>query len=453
MIHYAVCSGQLVGAWERDLSRRGDTIAIGGHVGNSSEQVRNYEPIILKANRVKYAIIIPDGCADEPQESLGGRTPLQAAHTPAMDAIAAAGVVGRANHVPAHLPAGSAVANMSLLGYDPVANYTGRAPLEAAAQGIQLGPEDWAIRCNLVTIEDQVMKSFTAGQVSSREAVQLIDSAQEELAPPGYQFVPGVSYRNLLLYRGEAAPAPFSDDTRTTPPHDLTDKLVVDDFPRGPGSDVLNDLMAGSVAIFQGHPVNAAREKAGQPPATNIWLWGLGRTPSLRPFKELHGKSGAMITAVDLLRGLAALIGWDRIEVPGATAYLDTDYAAKGRYAIEALKSHDVVCVHIEATDEASHEGNAAAKVQALEEIDRHIAGPVLEAIRQYDQFRILVTPDHPTFLRTKTHSHGAVPLAICGSGIAADTSTTYDDVTAAQSTLNFPAGWQLMPYFLGTDG
>jgi 2,3-bisphosphoglycerate-independent phosphoglycerate mutase len=398
---------------------------------------------------MKYAIIIPDGCADEPQASLGGRTPLQAAQTPAMDEIARLGVVGRANNVPPHLPAGSDVANLSLFGYDPDRYFTGRAPLEAAAQGIQLGPEDWAIRCNLVTIEEQMMRSFTADHVSTEEATALLKTCQETIAGDHLEFIPGVSYRNLLIYRGAKQAAPFTRDTRATPPHDLTDKSVADDFPRGPGSDLLNDLMGRSVGLFADHPINAARRAAGKLPATNIWLWGLGKTPSLTPFKELHGKRGKMITAVDLLRGLAALIGWERIEVPGATGYLDTDYAAKGRYAVEALDSTDIVCVHVEATDEASHEGRADAKIKALEEIDAKIVAPLHAALRARGDYRILVSPDHPTPLRTKTHSHGFVPLAICGAGITSDAAQTYDEVTAGQSPLAFEQGWKMMSYFL----
>lgn len=399
---------------------------------------------------MKYAIVIPDGCADEPQTSLGGKTPLEAARTPAMDAVARAGVVGRANHVPRSLPPGSDVANLSLLGYNPLEHFTGRAPLEAAAQQIALGPEDWAIRCNLVTVADQVMRDFTAGHISTDEARQLLASAQEQLGGERLEFVPGVSYRNLLLYRGRGGPAPFSQDTRTTPPHDLTDQSVLDDYPRGPGSDLLNQLMNDSAAVFTGHPVNQQRIAAGKLPATNVWLWGLGRAPRLPSFAERHGLRGAMITAVDLLRGLAVLIGWDRIEVPGATGYTDTDYAAKGRYAVDALAKYDLVCVHIEATDEASHEGDAAKKVQALEEIDRHIVTPLHAALKQQGDYRLLVTPDHPTPLRTKTHSHGFVPLAIAGTNITPDASTTYDEPTAAKSSLAFDEGWRMMGYFLG---
>jgi 2,3-bisphosphoglycerate-independent phosphoglycerate mutase len=402
---------------------------------------------------MKYAIIIPDGCADEPQDRWDGRTPLEVANTPAMDAVAAAGVVGRASNVPQHLPAGSDVANLSLLGYDPTANYSGRAPLEAAAMGIALGPQDWAIRCNLVTIQQQMMRDFTAGHITTAEAEQLIAAAQTTLGSKELEFLPGVSYRNLLIYRGSEHPAPFTAETRATPPHDLTDKSVADHFPRGPGSDLLNDLMSRSMALFAEHPVNQQRRRDGQLAATNVWLWGLGKTPRLQSFRQLHGKTGKMITAVDLLRGLAALIGWQRIEVPGATGYTDTDYAAKGRYAVEALPTTDVICVHVEATDEASHEGDAAAKVQALEEIDRHIVQPVLAALRDQGEYRILVSPDHPTPLRTKTHSHGSVPFAVAGTGISPDAQMTYDERSASASELVFDEGWKLMGWLMGSAG
>ncbi|MGD9646120.1 MAG: cofactor-independent phosphoglycerate mutase [Pirellulales bacterium] len=399
---------------------------------------------------MKYAIIIPDGCADEPQAALEGRTPLQAARLPAMDAIAQAGVVGRANHVPAHLPAGSDVANLSLLGYDPNEYFTGRAPLEAAAQGIELGPHDWAIRCNTVTVEDQTMQSFTAGQISTPEAAQLIEACQQQLGSEQLEFRPGVSYRNLLIYRGSAEkPAPFSRDTRTTPPHDLTDKSVLDDYPRGPGSDLLNRLMHASLELFAEHPVNAQRRSRGETPATNVWLWGLGKQPALKPFAELYGRTGAMLTAVDLLRGLAVLLGWKNIEVPGSTGYLDTDYVATGRYAVEALKDTDIVCVHVEAPDEASHEGNCAEKIRALEEIDKHIVAPLHAALAAAGDYRILVSPDHPTPLRTKTHSHGFVPFAICGTGVQPDAAETYDEIAAGTAELAFAEGSKVMRYFL----
>jgi len=273
---------------------------------------------------------------------------------------------------------------------------------------------------------------------------------QAELDRGKLEFVPGVSYRNLLIVRGGDAAPTFTRDTRGTPPHDLTDKPVLDDYPRGPGSDLLNQLMHKSVAVFSEHSVNVKRRKAGQLPATNIWLWGQGRMPAVPPFAEVYGKQGAMITAVDLLRGLAVLLGWQRIDVPGATGYLDTDYAAKGQAAIDALKDVDFVCVHVEAPDEASHEGNAQAKVKALEEIDRHIVGPIRAALAKQGDARIMVSPDHPTPLRTKTHSHGAVPFAMAGAGVTPDQLRTYDELAAGQSNLAFEEGWKLMRHFLG---
>ena len=398
---------------------------------------------------MKYVIIIPDGAADEPQESLVGKTPLQAAKLPNMDAIATAGIVGYANNVPKHLPAGSAVANMSLLGYDPNEFFTGRAPLEAAAQGIELGPDDWAIRCNLVSIDNQIMKSFTAGHSSSEEAKELWADLQKATPESELEFIPGVSYRNLLLYRGTPEKrAPFSMETRATPPHDLTDKSVGEDFPRGAGSDFLNDLMSRSLEVFQNHPVNNARIHANKLPATNIWLWGFGRTPQLPSFEKLHGLRGKMITAVDLLRGIASLIGWERVEVEGATGYTDTDYQAKGQACVDHLDSADIICVHIEAPDEASHEGDVTAKIKALEAIDRDIVGPVWKKLKSLGDYRILVTPDHPTPVRTKTHSHGFVPFTMAGTELIPDEHTTYDEPTAGQG-LAKPQGNELMNHFI----
>jgi 2,3-bisphosphoglycerate-independent phosphoglycerate mutase len=300
------------------------------------------------------------------------------------------------------------------------------------------------------------MRDFTADHISTEEGTQLLAAAQESLASnPKFrgalQFTPGVSYRNLLLWRGDKLSAPFSmADTKTRAPHDITDQTVINDYPRGPGSDVLTELMTASVDVFRDHPVNAARIRAGKRPATNIWLWGLGQAPKLKPFTEQYGPRGAMITAVDLLRGIAALVGWDRIEVAGATGYLDTDYAAKGRAAIDALAKYDIVCVHVEASDEASHEGRGDEKVKALEEIDRHVVGPLLAALEKQGEWRMMISPDHPTFLRTKVHTHGNVPVAMAGTRIAPDEFTTYGDTNAANSKLAFDEGWNLMPWFIG---
>jgi 2,3-bisphosphoglycerate-independent phosphoglycerate mutase len=266
---------------------------------------------------------------------------------------------------------------------------------------------------------------------------------------PALHFAPGVSYRNLLIWRGISQPAPFSMETRTTPPHDLTDKSIVEHFPRGPGSDVLSALMEKSVDLFRDHPVNVVRHGYDKPPATNIWLWGLGRAPHLQPFELVYGVRGAMITAVDLLRGLATLVEWKRIEVPGATGYTDTDYAAKGRYAVDALKDVDLICVHIEAPDEASHQGDCAGKVKAIEEIDQQIVGPLAEALEAHGQWRMMISPDHPTYLRTKTHTHGNVPVAMGGTGIAVDEFTSFGDSNADKSNLAFDEGWRAMDWFI----
>lgn len=403
---------------------------------------------------MKYVIVIPDGAADEPQPLLGGQTPIESARTPHMDALVARGVVARACHTPRQLPAGSEIGNLSLLGYNPFEHFTGRAPMEAAAQGISLGAGDWAIRCNLVTIEDQVMVDFTADHATTAEATELLADLQSNIASHerwrgALEFTPGVSYRNLLIWRGGKLAAPFGADTRTQAPHDWTDLAIGEAHPRGPGGEVLLELMEASIERFRDHPVNQRRVAEGRRLATNIWLWGQGGAPRLPKFAEQYGPRGAMITAVDLLRGIAALVGWDRIEVPGATGYLDTDYAAKGRYAIEALDRYDLVCVHIEAPDEASHEGRADAKVAAIEAIDREIVGPLVEALERRGDWRMMICPDHPTFLSTKKHTHGDVPVAMAGAGIAADHATAYGDRAAADSSLAFPNGWDLMPWFL----
>ena len=410
---------------------------------------------------MKYVIVIPDGCADEPIDSLGGKTPLQAANLPTLDQIAMNGRLGLSNNTPGHLPAGSEVANLCLLGYDPDVYFTGRAPLEAAALGITLGPNDWAIRCNLVTIEDQTMVDFTAQHISTAESTSLLASAQTELLEKEnrlsnvgllsrLEFVPGVSYRNLLIYRGEESISPpFSKETRSRAPHDITDLPVTDDFPRGPGSDLLVSLMSQSSELFADHPVNKKRIAEGKRPATHVWLWGLGDAPALPSFHDRYGLQGTMITAVDLLRGIAALVGWTRIEVEGATGYLDTDYAAKGRAAVEALETNDVVCVHIEAPDEASHEGRPDAKIEAMEQIDEKIIAPLYDVLKKGGDHRILVLPDHPTFCSTKKHTHAMVPFVMAGNGIDPDTQSTYDESSADAARYQLNHGWDLMDVFI----
>lgn len=398
---------------------------------------------------MKYALIIPDGCADEPQDVLGGQTPLQAARTPNMDAVAATGVVGQSDNVPPSLPSGSDVATMNLFGYDALEYHTGRAPLEAAAQGIELGPNDWAVRCNLVTIQNGTMVSFTAGQIPNELGERLMGLMQSECGDATWEFHAGVSYRNLLIYRSTGGEPPFGPDTSTAPPHDLTDGPVNGHLPSGRGADILQRFMERSTELFAADERNRARAAEGDLAATGVWLWGQGHRPALEPFVDRYGRTSAVITAVDLLRGIGQLLGWRIVDVPGATGYLDTDYAGKAAAAIETLADVDLVVVHVEASDEASHEGNAAAKVEALEQIDRHIVGPLHQYLKSTGDHRILVSPDHPTFLRTKTHAHGFVPFAMAGTGLTADEATTYDEVAAATSSRTFPEGWKLMREFL----
>lgn len=398
---------------------------------------------------MKYALIIPDGVADEPQESLDGKTPLQAANITRMDAIAAAGVVGQTDNVPASMPSGSDVGTMSLFGYDPLKFHTGRAPLEAAAQGIELGPHDWAIRCNLVTVENGTMRSFTAEQYPSDGGAELIKLMQkDQCGSAEWKFHTGVSYRNLLVYRSRNGEAPFDSDTTTTPPHDITDQPIESHLPCGAGSVDLLHLMNRSHELFASAEPNLQRIASGELPASQVWLWGQGSRPALTPFIERFGVRGSVITAVDLLRGIGRLLGWSVIEVEGATGYLDTNYAGKGQAAIEAFENDqaDFVVVHVEATDEASHEGDVSAKVSALENIDREIVGPIHEYLKSQGEYRILVCPDHPTFLRTKTHSHGYCPFAMCGSNVGTDTAATYDEIAAATTNRILDEGHELMP-------
>lgn len=404
---------------------------------------------------MKYAIVIPDGAADEPQSLLGEKTPLQAAKLPNCDRVVERGVVGLTNNVPKPLTPASDVATLSLFGYDPLTVYTGRAPLEAAALGVKLGPDDWAVRCNLVHVDDGVMRDFTAGHIPSEQGRQLMAAIADRLGGPTpdggrIEFVPGVSYRNLLVYRAGSRPVPLTDDTKTQAPHDIPDKPIDEYLPLGPGSGLLCDLMERSRDVLAAHPVNLSRIHGGQRTATQIWLWGQGVAPRLRPFAEQYGPRGAITSGVDLVRGVGVLLGWDRLDHPAVTDYLDNDYERQAILAIDALKSHDLVCVHVEAPDEASHEGKADKKVEALERIDRDIVGPLLEALPRHGDWRLLVAPDHRTPLRTRAHSYGAVPFAVAGAGVAPGGQSRYDEDAGAASGLSFDPGWTLMRWFLG---
>ncbi len=396
---------------------------------------------------MKIAIVIPDGAADEPQESLNGQSPLEAARNPEMDRVAADGLLGRSRNVPdVFLPA-SDVATLSLFGYDPERHYTGRAPLEVVAMGIPMGPDDWAVRCNLMTIENGRLTDFTAEHITTEEGRELITAIQQNLHFEGHdvEFHPGVSYRNAMIYRGRPDAEPFAADTFTRPPHDVPDQPVEDHLPTGTGAELLRSLMKAGSDLIRPHPVNVARVDAGKRPANAIWLWGQGKAPQIPKFRELHRIDGAIISAVDLVRGTGTLAGWKRIDVPGATGYLDTDYGAKGRAAIQALDEHDLVCVHVEAPDEASHEGRPDAKIEAIERIDEDIVGPLRQKLESFDSWRLLVSPDHATLLRTRAHDRAPVPWALCGTGIDPSGGDYNERIAAEEGRPLLDQGWRLM--------
>lgn len=398
---------------------------------------------------MKYVVIIPDGAADQPLEDLNGQTPLEAAKTPAMDQVSAMGVLGEANFVPAGYPVSSEVAILGLLGVDPREYSAGRAAVEALARGLTLEDGQWAVRCNLVTIKDGQLVDPSAGSISDEEASELLEYANQQLQDSDRKLVPGSGYRNLLILGGESAKG-LSADTRLLSPSELTGSSILDAFPRGPRSEVLCDLMDLSHEWFAEHPVNLRRREAGLPEATCLWFWGAGQTPKSFSFSERYGKSGSVVGAVDVIQGLGKMLGFERISVPTATGMPDTDYQAKGAAACGAIGQSDLVVVHIEAPDEASHQGDAAAKVKSLEEIDRWIVAPILERLQAESDWRLLVSPDHQTLTSTRRHQEGPVCFAAAGSGIAADDWSRFSEKDADCSTLKFREGWKLLPWFLG---
>jgi 2,3-bisphosphoglycerate-independent phosphoglycerate mutase len=391
----------------------------------------------------KYVIIVPDGAADEPLEEFGGKTPLEAAETPNMDRISTEGRQGLVRTVPEGFEPGSDVAQMSLLGYDPLRYYSGRAPIEAAARGIRLGLEDWVFRCNLVTIADGLMVDHSAGHITTEEASSLIKELQAHLTDERMTLYTGVSYRHLLVFRG------MDFEVRTYPPHDYLGKPVEKILPRGKGADVLIQLINQSQQLFAGHEVNKVRQDLGENQVSSIWLWGQGKQARLDSFRKRYGLQGAAITAVDLVRGLAKLIGFDLIDVPGATGFVDTNYEGKGQAAIEALKKYDLVFVHVEAPDEAGHQGDAEAKKKAIEQVDKSIVGPVLQALGQYESWRILVLPDHPTPVHGGAHSAEPVPFAMAGTQVGGVLQLGFTEANAAKAGLRIEKGCELMEYFL----
>ncbi|UCG46522.1 MAG: cofactor-independent phosphoglycerate mutase [Phycisphaerales bacterium] len=391
----------------------------------------------------KYAIIVPDGAADEPLEQFNNKSVIEAADTPNMDRISREGRQGLVRTVPPDMEAGSDVAQMSLLGYDPRRYYSGRAPVEAAARNIKLSPEDWVFRCNLVTIADGRMEDHSAGHISTEEAAKLIGELGENVGGDRIVFYTGVSYRHLVVFKGMAF------DVKTYPPHDHIGTAVEKILPRGKGSDLLIELMARSQQLFVGHDINKVRRDLGENQVSSIWLWGQGRRAQMERFEKRFGLRGAAITAVDLVRGLARLVGFDLLEVAGATGFVDTNYEGKASAAIEALAKYDLVFVHVEGPDEASHVGNAEMKKRAIEQIDKHIVGPVLSALEGYPSWRILVMPDHPTPVGERAHSSEPVPFAMAGTDVSGILQASFGESNAAKSGFRIDNGFELMEYFL----
>lgn len=393
---------------------------------------------------MKYIILQGDGMADYPIESLGGKTPLEAARTPNMDWLARHGVYGLAHVIPKGFPPGSDVGNMSIMGYDPAIYHTGRSPLEAASMGVALGPRDIAFRCNLVTLagngDQSVMEDFTSGHISTEEAGQIIQDLASRLGGDGIEFFPGVSYRHLMVWRDG------KEKMETTPPHDITDRKIETYLPRGDGAERLLELMRASQPILADHPVNIKRKARGQRQASTIWLWGQGRSPQLPPLTERFGIKGGVISAVDIIHGLGVYAGLERIEVPGITGFLDTNYVGKGEYGVRSLEKNDFVFIHVEAIDEAGHMGDVEKKIQALEDFDEKVVGTVLKGMAQRQDYRILLMPDHPTAIALKTHVAEPVPFALFSADEPRDNGDVgYNEKDAAKTGVVARHAYRLM--------
>ncbi|OGO07543.1 MAG: cofactor-independent phosphoglycerate mutase [Chloroflexi bacterium RBG_13_60_13] len=396
---------------------------------------------------MRYAVLVGDGMADYPLEELGDRTPLEVARIPNMDEIARQGHLGSVRTIPPGMPPGSDVATLSILGYDPRRHYTGRGPLEAAKLGVEISPQEVAFRCNLVTVDDGRLVDYSSGHISSAEASDLIGFLQRELGTESVRFHPGVSYRHICVIKDLALM-----HVGCTPPHDVIGQPIEKNIPAGREAELLRDLMIRSHRLLDGHEVNRARVRRGEKAANMIWLWGQGGTPQIPSFKERFGIGGGVISAVDLVKGIACLIGLDSIEVPGATGYYDTDYAAKGSYAVKCLDREEFILVHVEAPDEAGHNGDLDQKIKAIESFDQHVVGPVMRQFGGQPGFRALVLPDHPTPIHLRTHTAEPVPFAWYGPGLSKGGASAFSEREADVSDLIVEHGYQLMERFIAGE-
>lgn len=385
---------------------------------------------------MKYLVLLCDGMADTPVPELGGKTPMEAARKPNMDTLAASAIVGMARTVPDGMKPGSDVANLSALGYRPAECYTGRSPLEAASIGIDLSPSQYAIRCNLVTLSDEAsyaekrLLDYCGGDISTAEAAELVDCLNRRL-PSGMRLYTGVSYRHCLVWDNEAP-----DLGSLTPPHDISGRVIGEYLPDSPEAAPLLDWMRQSCAILKDHPVNLRRIAAGKKPANAAWFWGQGRKAALENFQKRFGVRAAVISAVDLIKGIGVLAGMEVVEVEGATGYLDTNFEGKARAAIDAFRrGNELVYLHVEAPDECGHRGEAANKVRAIELIDEKILGPVLRWLESQGDFRAMVLPDHPTPLATMTHSSDPVPYLLYSSAVPFDGVSAFTEALARENS------------------
>ncbi|MGZ7109573.1 MAG: cofactor-independent phosphoglycerate mutase [Methanobacterium sp.] len=395
---------------------------------------------------MKYVVIIGDGMADYPLKELDNKTPLQASVIPNMDYIASSGVSGFLKTVPDNMEPGSDVANLSIMGYDPQDYYTGRGPLEAASIGADLQNGQVAFRCNLITEKNGILTDFNANHISTAESSELINSLNEKFGQIG-KFYLGISYRHLFIFNETE-----SKSLKSSPPHDIVGENIEDNLLK-PYDDrnaiLLNNVMRDSKKLLKNHSVNKERLKAGKNPANMIWLWGQGVKPQMPLFVDKYGLIGATITGVDLIKGIGIYLGLNNIEVPGATGYFDTDYKKKAEYALKALDDHDMVFIHVEAPDEAGHEGNISEKIKAIESIDHKIAGKLLDELPKFENYTISILPDHPTPIYVKTHTMEPVPYAMCSTNGFKDEASQYNEVSAKRGSMGTIDGHKFLNNFL----
>lgn len=396
---------------------------------------------------MKYIVLVADGMADYPVKELGDRTPIQAARTPNLDLIASRGTLGRVKNIPDKMNPASDVANLSILGYDPRKFYSGRGPLEAANLNIDLGADEIAFRCNLVTVSGTTLLDYSAGHISSKEAAILIKFIDQNLGNNSIRFYPGVGYRHLLVIKEGLGAGLKKLECKA--PHDITGLDIIKNFPKGLDAEVVIKLMQDSRRFLESHEINQVRIDLKENPANMIWLWGQGKKPVMPKFKDQYGLSGSIISAVDLLKGLGRIIGLKAVNVPGATGYYDTDYEGKAKAALACLEKDDFVFLHVEAPDEAGHNGDLREKVAAIERFDQLTLGTILKGLKRRKNFRVLVLPDHATPVSLKTHTADIVPFGLFGKGIAGAGFVEYSESEAQKSQLYFENGHELMRYFI----